>query len=390
MKNIFFIIALTICIILPTQIQAKSYKVYFQLKKNHYLPVDLNIDNNVFTINNAAEKIKLNHVISQGDSVIVSFNHYESSLIFHQITDKKLTGYWVNYAKSKNYKIPFYGVSKTKKTKINKDLNKYVGRWEATFNYDKPTKLIGEFKLEDNQLRGTFLSETGDYRYLQGDVEKQTLKLSCFDGSHAFLFTAKLKNDTLIGEFYSGNHYKTEWRAFKNENATLRNADSLTYITNKAPISFSLKNTAGKMVNYSNEDPTDKITLIQIFGSWCPNCLDETNLLLELNQEFQDKIQIYGIGFEIEKTEEEKLKRLERFKESIAIPYDILLGGDANKGEATKAFPMLNQIISFPTLIIIDSKGNVQKIHTGFSGPATGEHYITFKEDLYKFIATLD
>ena len=378
------------CNFFPAKINAKEYKVYFQIKNKQYLPVNLSIENEMVVINNASETIQLNNIISRGDSMIVPFTVYESALVFKKVTNKKLKGYWVNYAKGNNYKIPFFGIKKKKVAKKNQELEKYVGRWEATFIYDKPTKLIGEFKIENNQLTGTFLSETGDFRYLQGCVEKKTLKLSCFDGSHAFLFTAKLKDDTLRGDFYSGTHYKTEWTAFKNEHATLRNADSLTYITNKSPISFSLKNTKGETINYSNQNPTNKITLIQIFGSWCPNCLDETNLLIELNEQFKDKIQIYGVGCEIEKTAEEKLIRLKKFQDNLQVPYDILIGGNASKNEATNVFPMLNQVMSFPTLIIIDSKGVVRKIHTGFSGPATGEHYVTFKKNLIDFIESLD
>ena len=45
---------------------------------------------------------------------------------------------------------------------------------------------------------------------------------------------------------------------------------------------------------------------------------------------------------------------------------------------------MLKDIIGFPTTIIIDKKGDVRKIHTGFSGPGTGEHYIEFISEFEK------
>jgi hypothetical protein len=67
----------------------------------------------------------------------------------------------------------------------------------------------------------------------------------------------------------------------------------------------------------------------------------------------------------------------------------MLVGGDACKSCANKLFPMLNTVMSFPTLIIIDKKGQVQKIHTGFSGPSTGKYYEEFIENTTLFIEDL-
>ena len=67
---------------------------------------------------------------------------------------------------------------------------------------------------DGNKLTGTFRTDTGDYRFLEGSVQANKMYLSVFDGSHAFLFEAKLMEDSaLIGSFRSGNHYKTLWEA---------------------------------------------------------------------------------------------------------------------------------------------------------------------------------
>ena len=70
------------------------------------------------------------------------------------------------------------------------------------------------------------------------------------------------------------------------------------------------------------------------------------------------------------------------------IPYDILWAGSSNKKEAAKTLPMLNAIISYPTMIFIDKNDKVRKIHTGFSGPATSE-YATFKTEFNQFVKEL-
>jgi len=50
---------------------------------------------------------------------------------------------------------------------------------------------------------------------------------------------------------------------------------------------------------------------------------------------------------------------------------------------------MLNNFEAFPTLIIIDKKGVVRKIHTGFNGPGTGIYYTEFVREFEKTIDDL-
>jgi hypothetical protein len=45
--------------------------------------------------------------------------------------------------------------------------------------------------------------------------------------------------------------------------------------------------------------------------------------------------------------------------------------------------PQLVDIANFPTTIFVNKKGQIEKIHTGFSGPGTGEHYDEQKKEFY-------
>ncbi|GAA4281883.1 hypothetical protein [Gaetbulibacter aestuarii] len=90
-----------------------------------------------------------------------------------------------------------------------------------------------------------------------------------------------------------------------------------------------------------------------------------------------------------------KLRKLfnniKRLKENTGITYPVLLAqiGSSNKNEANKKLPMLNHILSYPTLIYLDKTGTVRKIHTGFNGPATGEKYEDFKREFKSFVTDL-
>lgn len=112
-----------------------------------------------------------------------------------------------------NYAIPFtakqaegYRFTPLRK----KPVADLTGQWACTFGLadddgDEPYPAVGEFKQSGNQLTGTFLTETGDYRFLEGTVQGDKLYLSCFDGAHAFLFQGKINADSsLSGAFYSG------------------------------------------------------------------------------------------------------------------------------------------------------------------------------------------
>lgn len=68
-------------------------------------------------------------------------------------------------------------------------------------------------------------------------------------------------------------------------------------------------------------------------------------------------------------------KMLTTLKDRLDIQYELLFAGELSKENRSKALPELNKIASFPTTLFIDKKGNVRKIHSGFSGPATGKFY---------------
>ena len=88
------------------------------------------------------------------------------------------------------------------------------------------------------------MTETGDYRFLEGTVQENKFWLSVFDGAHAFLFEGKILNDNeLTGTFRSGKHYTTTWAAKRNADATLTSPDSLTYLLpGYDAVAFSFEN----------------------------------------------------------------------------------------------------------------------------------------------------
>lgn len=348
------------------------------------------------TVLNGEEEIKMTEGKCVKDTLRFIFPVFNSELVFHITSPTEITGYWVNHLK-KNYTIPFNGtLSSSQRFPNNSDLSPFDfnGRWETQFTKDGVFEYpaLGLFQQTQTTVSGTFLTETGDYRFLEGNVYGDKIFLSCFDGSHAFLFTAQQNSaGELNGNFYSGKHWKSEWSATRNDQFELPNPDSLTYVKKNAdPLTFSLNTIDGKHYEYPNEELKNKVVIIQLLGTWCPNCMDETRYYKELYSKYHDQgLEIISIGYEATSDPARHIEALKSYKKKLGLDFTFLVGGEASKGLASKQFPMLSEIISFPTSIFIDKNGTIQRIHTGFNGPGTGEYYQEYIQKTEKLIVEL-
>ncbi|MGE0568848.1 MAG: TlpA disulfide reductase family protein [Bacteroidia bacterium] len=350
----------------------------------------------VLIIRNATERIRVDEIRQTKDSLFFKMPVFDTEFRLKK-NGKSLEGVWINHYR-KNYSIPFKAWYKNENRFIVKEEKPnpvFQGKWECHFskNASDYYKAIGVFKhIELSQfVTGTFLTETGDYRYLEGVKEGSKLLLSCFDGSHAFLFEADLIGDTLKGWFYSGKHWKEPWYGFKNENASLNDPEEISkFENNNQKIDFSFKNLFGKSISLSDEKFKNKPVIIQIMGSWCPNCMDESKYLSELYQNYQSKgLEIIALAFE--KTDDFAVaqKQVNRLVNRFDIRYEVLITELVGKDKALAVFPGMNKIISFPTTIFLDKNHRVVKIHTGFSGPATGKEYEYFKSRTTELVEQL-
>lgn len=346
------------------------------------------------TIINAEESILMKESILKNDSLQYYFSSFPNFLIFKVESEKRISGSFVNPDRKNEFaRIDFNGkyFGKEQPKFCGNMKNKIDGKWQVLFDPDTEHNFpaIGIFNQEKNKVTGTFLTETGDFRFLSGSFKNNKLMLSSFDGAHVFLFTATLKNDTLRGEFISGSGYKTNWIGSKNENFKLENPDSLTYMV-KDNFSFNFKTVEGEDYNYPNKELQNKVVIVQILGTWCPNCLDETMFYKDLYAEYKDLgLEIIAVAYERPESFEDKVKRINRFTQNKEVNYPILVGGDASKEECSKDFDMLNNISSFPTSIFINKYGEVVKIHTGFNGPGTGKIYTDYKRKTKELIERL-
>ncbi len=347
-------------------------------------------------VRNGDETIVVDDIDRNGDSLVVRMPLYDSEFKGRTAGDGTLTGHWYNYLRGNDHRIPFTArAGEYPRFPDNRpaavDLS---GTWEVHFapGTEDTYPAIGIIEQDkDGRATGTFITETGDYRYLEGSVSGDSIRLSCFDGSHAFLFAAALDGDSLLGRFWSGVHWQTTWVGVRNPEFTLRHPDSLTYLREGHDmVDFRFPDLDGEMVSPSDARFNGRTLLVQIMGSWCPNCVDETRLLNELySAHHQDGLEVISVAFERQEDTLRALDGLRRFRDVLDVRYPILYAGRSGKGEASKKLPFLNHVMSYPTCIIIDHTGKVRRIRTGIYGPSTGTHYERYKHSLELFLVDL-
>ena len=373
-----------------------TYRAVLEVKDNERLPFVFEVKSpEGLQIINAEEVIEVNDVVYRSDSVFINMPVFEG-YIAAKFDGDKLNGSFI--IESLDRVVPFSALpTAERRFKIkSKPSQNVTGIWEAVFSKG----IVGDeyiakgiFKQEGDKVTGTFRTTTGDYRYLEGVMDGDLMKLSTFDGAHAFLFTAKVTDSTMEGQFYSGNHWKEPFVAWRNETYELPSANDLTFLKEGYDrIDFTFPNSSDALVSLNDDRFKNKVVIVQIMGTWCPNCLDESKYYAEFYKNNKDKdIEFVALAFEYSKTIEKAFSRIDNLKAKVGIEYPILLAqyGSDDKEKAQEKLPMLNHVLSFPTSIFIDKTGKVRKIHTGFNGPATGDKYTEFKAEFEAFVAEL-
>lgn len=341
---------------------------------------------------NGEEKFLLDSVRYERDSVIIPVDVYDALLI-GKLKGDSLAGYFRKNQSTKQG-VPFAAIRGQAVRFTSTSATKTVaGKWSVSLINDKSEirYTVGLLEQDQSQVSGTILTTTGDYRYFDGVVDGDSLKISGFSGSNPSLLRAKIVDSLhLTGELISASG-RTQFVAIKNDTAKLPDAYALTYLkAGYDKLDFTFPDLSGKPVSLQDEKYKDKVVVVTIMGSWCPNCVDEAAFLAPWYKENKARgVEIVALSFERKDDLDFARTRISKFVKRFDIAYDILFAGLADKSQASEKLPALNRVLSFPTTILIDRKGNVRKIHTGFSGPATGEYYQEFIRHFNEDVTTL-
>ena len=390
MRLSLFMIGLVLVISCNSEVSDRllkgDYVGKLEVENNKYLPFNFSVTNDsTLVVQNSSEIVGFS-IDYLKDSIFIRSKVFEG-YIKGILEDNKINGVFV--IESLDRSVPFTSYNSNKRFNIDFENNEKLtlNRWRFTFNpnMDNASISLGIFNpIGQNEISATFRTSTGDYGFMHGGYKDSKIVLSTFNGSRAYLLEAELNNnnDSIKGIMYSGNHSKTIIEGVLDNVFELSNEYSLTSLQSKnQKFEFSFENTAGKLISIDDDIFDGKSMVIQLMGSWCSNCLDESKFYVDyMNKNKLNDIEFVALAFEYAKTKDGALNSILKLKNQIGIDYPILLAqyGSSDKGKALEKFPMLNNIISYPTTIFLDKNKDVIKIHTGFNGPATGEKYIEF------------
>ncbi|WP_158800088.1 TlpA disulfide reductase family protein [Pedobacter sp. L105] len=352
----------------------------------------------VWYVVNGEEKMLVNDLTVVKDSLFINMPVFESSFRVKIISKDSLAGVWIKRGPTKDNVMPFSATTKEQYrfSPVNGDASQQAaGKWKIDFiRGSNHEPALGNFSQNGNVVTGSILTPSGDYRFLSGTVTGDLLQLSTFDGVHAMLFTAKINKDSLTdASLYSSRAPVQQWVGVKDANAPVPEGE-ITKVKDgeSGKLDFSFNDLDGKQVSINDARYKNKVVIIQLMGSWCPNCMDEMAFLSEYYKHNKQRgVEIIALAYEYTTDVQRSTLSLRKFQKKFDVTYPMLITpttvGDPLRTE--KSLPQLTSIKVFPTSLILDKSGKVVAVHTDFYGPGTGEYYTQYVQNFEKTINEL-
>lgn len=333
------------------------------------------------------------------DSIYVKMNTYDAALVAKIESDHQLSGEYISLVPGfRGNALPF--VAQHGKTyrfvEPGKDVSPAFdisGKWEIqTYTKEQVPASIALLKQEGNKLTGVIMTVVGDTRELEGTVQGDTFYLSGFTGPSPFIVKGKINSDRSIsGEQGFGIYKNVKFDGTLNPSVELPDPYEITHLKEGySKFDFTFPDLKGEQVSLSDDKYKGKVVIIETIGTWCPNCTDQTIFLAPWYSKNKHRgVEAIAIGFEQKDDLEYAKYTLGKLRDKYKIEYDILFGGIADKKVVSEKFPALNKFIAFPTTILIDRKGKVREIYTGYTGEVTGKYYEEYEKRFNKVLDEL-
>jgi peroxiredoxin len=241
------------------------------------------------------------------------------------------------------------------------------------------------------EISAVILRVDGDTGTLTGTYQDSKFRLGHFAGTSPLLIdVTPLKDGTL--ELVRNN--KEKWTAIRSTEARAKGlpepADPSRHTSVKdptEPLGFRFPDLNSNIVSNTDERFQNKVVIVAISGSWCPNCHDEAPFLVELYRKFHTRgLEIVALSFE-EPEQQKNLSRLRAFIRQYGIEYPVLMPGEPS--ELTAKLPQAVNLNSWPTTFFLGRDGRVRSVHAGFAGPASGRFHEQQKEEITALVERL-
>jgi len=241
------------------------------------------------------------------------------------------------------------------------------------------------------EVSAAILRVDGDTGMLAGTYHDGKFVLSHFSGARPLLLEVTPRKD---GTLQVVQNRGEEMTAVRSADARAKGLPQPTDPSRHTsvkdptePLRFSAPDLEGHIVSNTNPRFHNKVVIVAIGGSWCPNCHDEAPFLVELYKKFRSRgLEIVALSFE----EEEQLKnptRLRAFIKRYGIEYTVLLAGQ--ESELNAKMPQAVNLNAWPTTFFLGRDGRVRSVHAGFAGAASGDFHRQLKEETTALVERL-
>ncbi|MGA7629593.1 MAG: TlpA disulfide reductase family protein, partial [Terriglobales bacterium] len=188
------------------------------------------------------------------------------------------------------------------------------------------------------KIDAAILRVDGDTGTLSGNFKDGKFLLSHFTGERPFYVEVTPQSDGSLQLQIASFHDTQTLAALRPAEARARNLappdDPKEHTKVKdpsQPLRFSFPDLTGRIVSNTDEQFQGKVVLVNVTGSWCPNCHDEAPFLEELYRKYRGQgLEIVALDFE----PAEQLKSLalaHAFIKRYGIEYTYLIAGEPNQ-----------------------------------------------------------
>jgi thiol-disulfide isomerase/thioredoxin len=345
---------------------------------------------------NATDRQPFSSATWDGQTLTLSLDYYDGKLSLHYVSSQRMEGEYSRLTSKGVVHIPVtlaphLEVPATKPWSGPSLAGDWLLQKEGAEGAEK--HVLTTFQQEklatsDGKVSATGILEpvSGDTGLLHGAVSTgangQThFHLSRFDGIHVLAMDGEFAADGSLKGQIGGIKALSAFTAERAKDAAAADpnalAGGLTHVKDpQEAFRFSGVDQSGKKVDQSSPEFKGKAVIVDIFGTWCPNCHDEAPLLEQLYRKYQGQgLVIVGLAYEYINDTPRNLRQISIYRDKFGITFPLLLSGTTDQGQIEKTLPQLVNFGAYPTTIFLDRNGRVHAIHAGFAGPSTGDKY---------------
>ena len=233
------------------------------------------------------------------------------------------------------HRLPFAFHARRAAARVAGDANppNIDGVWILPANSRKHDEKSWRFIVRQSgaNVSAAILRIDGDTGALTGQWRDGKLTLSDFTGDSGLVLDVVPAQDgtlalTLRSPF-AGTDQLTAYRPDDARAKDVAPADPMTHTGVKdpnEPFAFSFPDVDGKLVSSTDLQFKGKVVIVDVSGSWCPNCHDEAPFLQEMYRDYHARgLEVVTLDFE-EREQMESLARLRAFIRRYGLEYTVL------------------------------------------------------------------